>query len=371
MMKFVLVFFVILSKQVSSLVKGLPEVLSDISSDCNCTVIVSTSQYCFVDNSTIRIKEDDKIINIFYYCDHYVTASNQTHVILFLYNDTTELPYCTTRTDGWNITVQVLRLAAILIDVVACLLLALYLLHRKLYSILQFKLLLLADVFYLLTLALFFVYTILEFAVHVPSVVCLILFHVIRGLARCAAGLQTAMIMITCYAFYRCHKLKPKFSSSHKVKIFRMCLIGSSIYSGVITVMIVSFDLLLKYRYSTDNGYCIAFDKSFKERKVSSLIYTAFAVITIIICIVILMINITLFRLLTKRITEPVNTVATEINKKLFKLTVVLTCMVGISLLVYYTVQSIAVEHAPLSGIILFMFERIMLLYISYTIQLS
>ena len=367
-MDFVLLFFVIICKQGITSVKGSPEMLSDISNGSNCTIIiVNISQYCFVDNDTIRISQDNELISASYNGDHYITASNQTYVILLLYNDTTEPVYCAA-TDDLNVAAQVCRLGIILISVVLCSLLGLYLLHRKLYNILQFKLLLAGDIFYLLTLVFMFVYVLTEFTIQVHSVVCLTLFYAVRSLSRCALTIQTAIVIVTCHSFYRCYKLKPTFSNSHKVKIFWWCLIGSLIYGGVITVAVASFDLILQYDYSTVNGYCIAYDEKSRQQTVSSRIYTAFGVITIVICFVTLIINIIFFRFLTKRNTSHITT---DINKRLFKLTVVLICTLGMSSLVFYTVQYISVEHSQLiSGLILFSFERIILLYISYNTRL-
>ena len=225
----------------------------------NAAVIIDATQYCHVDNCTVKIIKTGDELNITYYNDQYHLDCTTTTLQLLEVNDNTS-SYCEQEYDNTkpSLFLIVANYALLTIGFAVNILTLTVIIKQKKYSTLPFHLLLVSTILWMAMQFVLFINTLTVYTIQAPNGVCIAVLLILNGLLQGANFIETEIVLTIFYTFYRCYKLHSVLSEEATRKLFWRSI-------GVMVCVIIIFNtsrvliiILQDASYVTAAGYCIA-----------------------------------------------------------------------------------------------------------------
>jgi len=221
-------------------------------------VIINTTQYCHVDNCTVKIIETGDELSITYHNDQYHLSCTTTTLQLLEVNDNIS-NYCEQEENVKQSLVHIIaEYAVVMIALIINALILIVIIKQKKYSTLPFRLLLLSTVLWMAAYCGTFIIFLTWYMIQPPNGVCIALLVTVNSLLHCANIIETEIVIIIFYTFYRCYKLYSVLSEEAVKKLFWRLI---AIAIGETIILIISRVLaivLQEESYVTPAGHCIA-----------------------------------------------------------------------------------------------------------------
>jgi len=169
------------------------------------TIVINSTQYCHIDNCTVRIIETGDVLNIgTSYSDQYIIGCyNDTVIIILLEDDEMHDDYFCRPDQTMSATEHILDLIFISISLVFNIIIAIIIILLKLYSSLLFQLLLASTIIWVVVYTIIITYELSEFAFTAPAEYCYFIINVRSTLIHCARFIEFELILTICYIFYK------------------------------------------------------------------------------------------------------------------------------------------------------------------------
>ncbi|XP_065903256.1 uncharacterized protein [Dysidea avara] len=311
----------------------------------NCTIpyddfnisTIDATQYCHVDNCTIKITKTGDELNIAYHNDQYHLGCTTTTLQLLEVND----KLCRQRNETKTRTLlqilnSVLRIVAFTIHI--SILIAVV--KQKMCSSLPFCLLLAATVVWIIFCAVTTIHSFMKYILKVPNAVCITTLFLAISLGHCAIVIEFQLFLAMLYTFYRCYKLSPLLSEETKKKFF-----WRSVTAAICVVVVINSSRVVvvfqEANYLTYDGYCIAAIGTVSEVTPFMLciniilpIFVLIAEIVVLICIGLLL----LVLIRNKSYTESTN--SHKYMKDMIRILIILVSSSVLSMIVSYVVAA-------------------------------
>ena len=177
----------------------------------NDTIVINSTQYCYIDNCTVRIIETGDVLNIANYSNQYnIGCYDDTATAILLEADDEmhdDHHFC--RPDQTmerrdfiiSTTEHVLDVIGVSFCLVINVIIAVILL--KLHSSFLFQLLLASTMLYVVAYTAIMTYELSEFAFTAPVGYCYFIVNVQSTLSQCARFIEFEAILTICYIFYK------------------------------------------------------------------------------------------------------------------------------------------------------------------------
>ena len=338
----------------------------------NCTVhydddhvkgTVNTTQYCHVDNCTVKIIKTGDILDIVYLDDQFIIGCSKTDSIILLKATNSNMVSCTQAdTATITLTEQVLHITVEVLVLLVNTLLIILIIKRRIYTTMALFLLLAATIFSSIVYIVSLIYELMEFVWPTSNTVCIIFLIIITTALHCSALLVLEMFVVIAVTFYKSFKTIPPKEKTFKEK-FRMFWIFLSVAISISLLINIARSLLFFLNDDiliTDDGYCIPLSDG-EEDPVAMYINTATILAIVLATASVFVLIMVLFCVLSKHNSVTV----TDINRKLLKIAVILFGSIGISIIVFYIVaHSTDSGYANVVALALIFCERICILII-------
>ena len=215
-------------------------------------VIIDATQYCHVDNCTVKIIKTGDELNIAYHNDQYHLGCTTTTLQLLEIND--KLCEETKTNTILHVLDSILSICTLIIHII---LIMAIIIKLKRCSSLPFCLLLAAFVTWAIFCALATIHSFMRYIFKVPNAICITTLFVAVTIGHCAMVIEFELFLAMLYAFYQCYKLRPLLSEETTKKFFWRCIT----VAVCVVVVINSSRVVVAFQdatYLTDEGYCIA-----------------------------------------------------------------------------------------------------------------
>ena len=217
-------------------------------------MIIDATQYCHVDNCTVKLIKTGDELNIAYYNDQYHLGCTTTTLQLLEVND----KLCRQRSETKPSTLShildsVLSIVAFIIHI--SILIAI--IKQKMCSSLPFRLLLAATVVWIICYGVTTILSFMRYILMVPNAFCITILFLTISLGHCAMVIEFEMFLAILYTFYRCYRLSPLLSKETIRKFF-----WRSVTVAVCVIVVINSSrvavVFQEANYLTYDGYCIA-----------------------------------------------------------------------------------------------------------------
>jgi len=228
------------------------------------TIVINSTQYCHIDNCTVRIIETRDVLNIgTNYSDQYIIGCyNDTVTAVLLKDDEMHNHFC--RPDKTmeriDTTEHILDIIGIAICLVANVTIAIIIISLKLHTNLLFQLLFVSTILWVVVFTVTITYELLEFAFTAPRAeYCYFMVNVHSTLVQFARFIEFEVILTIRYIFYKTSRCQ--FKKINNFKWLCIYLIVAASYSivGNIIRAILLFPVI--DNLATTDGYCVSLKK--------------------------------------------------------------------------------------------------------------
>ena len=319
-------------------------------------VIINATQYCHVDNCTVKILKTGNELNIAYHNDQYNLGCTTTTLQLLEVNDN----FCEQSNN--KVVMCILDSIVSIILIVLNTVVLIVVINQKKYSSLPFRLLLAATVVWIFAFSIILILSLTRFSLRVSNAFCILILILVSASFHCGKLLELEAFIAIFHTFYRCHKLYPPLSEKVKRKLFWMYLIVAFF---VITIINASRGIiivvLLSASYLNSNKFCISMPAMFTVTPITQYISVAVFIVLLKAKILFMILNGILFYVLSKNNNSPQ---ARKSQICLIKIAVLLVCTSGVGLLVYYLAVAVSPNYSYLVAAIVMICKRCVLLYI-------
>ena len=300
-------------------------------------VIIDATQYCHVDNCTVKFIKTGDELNIAYHNDQYYLGCTTTTLQLLEVND----KLCRQRNEiKPSILLYTLNSVLSVVAFIIHISILIAVVKQKMYSSLPFRLLLAATVVWILFCALTTIHSFMRYILKVPNALCITILFLAISLGHCAIVIEFEMFLAILYTFYRCYRLSLPLSEETIRKIF-----WRSVTVAVIVVIVINSSrvavVFQDANYLTYDGYCIAVETISKVTpfmlyiSLSLSIFLLIAEIVVFICIGLLVL--VLFR--NNSFTETTNN--QKYNKVMIRILIILVSSSILSVQASYLVATV------------------------------
>ena len=353
-------------------------VTSCLPATINCTVqyydditgTVNTTQYCHVDNCTVKIIKTGDVLDIVYLEDQYIIGCGKTDnvVVLQTEHNVSSKTFCSPDTEKTTVSEHIINLSFAVSAFLLNNVLIVFMIRRKLYSSMSLLLLLTSAIIETASFIVFFVYVLMEFVWPVSNTVCIVLTNASGVTARCINLLIIEMFMVIGSKFYDSVKIRPAVekTSMEKIKMFWIFLTISVVISILLNLPRALIFTLDGVTLINDDDYCIPWKLLHQVNSVADIITKMVVAVILLTTILLFSLIMVLFFILSKR-----NSIkGKEINKQLAKIAVILMCSTGIDSVVYYTVTYFTDSIYNFAiGSVFILGERIGILFVLSRVQ--
>ncbi|XP_065907334.1 uncharacterized protein [Dysidea avara] len=346
----------------------------------NCTVqyaddvtgTVNTTQYCHVDNCTVKIIKTGDVLDIVYLDDQFIIGCSKTDSIILLRTADSNMGSCTQAdTATVTLTEQVLEITLVLLTLLLNTLLIILIIQRRIYTTMAILLLLAATIVSSIFQIAFVVYESLTFFWPTSNAMCIVFVIFITTALHCSALLVLEMFVVIAATFYKSvRNILPKEKTiKEKCRMLLIFLIVAVSISLLVNIarglLIFSYDDV----FITDDGHCFSTSHMLGEVNQAAMhINTATILIILFATASVFILIVVLFCVLSKRNSVKVG----EINRKLVKLAVILFGSAGISLIVFFILRfSTDSQYRSVVALVLIVCERICILIILSSVKVE
>jgi len=217
---------VILLSGVVLLTRSCPLAAINCTAQYNLTIddaiVINSTQYCHIDNCTVRIIETGDVLNIgTNYSDQYIIGCyNDTVTAILLEDDEIHDDYfCRPdqkmeRESLISTTEHILDVIGVSVSLVVNVMITIIIISLKLYSRFLFRLLFASSILYVVVYTLVLIYELSEFAFKFTApagnMYCYFIINTKSTLAHCARFIEFEAILTVCYIFYKSSHCKFK-----------------------------------------------------------------------------------------------------------------------------------------------------------------
>ena len=299
-------------------------------------VIIDATQYCHVDNCTVKMVKTGDELNIAYHNDQYHLGCTTTTLQLLEVNDKLCRQRSETKTSTLlHILDSVLSIVAFIIHI--SILIAI--IKQKMYSSLPFHLLSAATVVWIICYGITTIRSFMRYILKVPNALCITILFLSISLGHCAIVIEFEMFLAILYTFYRCYRLSLPLSEKTIRKLF-----WRSVTVAVCVVVVINSSrvaiVFQDENYLTYDGYCIAVETISKVTpfmlyiSITLSMFLLIAEIVVFICIELLL----LVLLRNNGYTETTN--SQKYMKVMIRILIILLSSSMLSILVSYVVAA-------------------------------
>ena len=222
-----------------------------------------TTQYCHVDNCTVKIIKTGNVLDIVYLDDQFIVAgcSKTDSIILLIISASNSNMGSCTQADTATVTLteQVLHITLLVLVLLVNILIIVLIIHRRIYTTMAVLLLLAATMFSSILYIVGLIYEFMEFVWPTSNTVCIIFRVFLTTALHCGTILILEMFVVIGATFYKSFKNMPPKEKTFKEKfrmlwIFLIVAISISLLIDTIRglLLFLNDDILI-----TDDGYCI------------------------------------------------------------------------------------------------------------------
>ena len=318
-------------------------------------VIIDATQYCHVDNCTVKMIKTGNELNIAYHNDQYYLSCTTTTLQLLEVNDN----LCEQNNN---------KVAICILDSIASILLvglnisiaSIIIKHRQ-HSSLSIRFLLAATVMYVFGLVVVFMHSLAKFILKVPNATCITLIMVFNVFCHCGKLIECELYIVVFHSFYRCYKLYPPLSEKLIHKLFWISLVVAFFIAMIIDGSRGTVVALLKANYLNYDGFCISIPTAFTVTPITQYISIAMFIVLLMVEISFIILNGSLFYVLSKK---SISTEARSRQTRLIKIIILLISSSGMSAFVYIVTLGVYPDYSFSVSIFASLCERCFLLYI-------
>jgi len=318
-------------------------------------VIINATQYCHVDNCTVKIINTGDELNITYHNDQYHLSCTTTKLQLLEINDNIN-NYCEQEEDAKQSIVHIIAdYAVIMIACTANILILIVIMKQKKYSILPFRLLMVSTAFWMTMNFVTFIFFLTKHTIQTSNGVCIAVILTGNSLLHCANFIETEIVVTIFYTFYRCYKMYSVLSEEAVKKLFwRLIAIAFGVNIILSTSRLLAI-ILQEASYVTPAGYCIALSVVYGAAPIQHHITMTLYVGTVIVQIIFSVCSAILLRTLSKNNNS---TQAHRSHKCLLKIAVILSSVSLASGVVYSLAIYFVAMYSVLIGTFVGICER-------------
>ena len=328
----------------------------NISSD----VIIDATQYCHVDNCTVKIIKTGDELNITYHDDQYHLGCTTTTLYLLEVNDNISSSYCEQKEKINLFNIFASYGATNMVAFSLNLLILIILIKKKKYATLPFRLLLASTVLWLAMHIASLTNFLTMYIIQAPNAVCITVLLSLNATLQGANFIEAQIVVTIFYTFYRCHKLYSVLSEEATRKLFWRSI---AVAVGVISIFTISRGLTIVLQdasFVTYAGYCISHSDMHKVTPITQHIGLILYTSTVIVQIAFSVSSAILLRTLSKNNNS---SQASSSQKCLLKIAVILSSVSLASGVGYSAALYLVGEYSNIIGTIIGIFERFTILW--------
>ena len=319
-------------------------------------VIIDATQYCHVDNCTVKIIKTGDELNITYHNDQYHLGCTTTTLQLLEVNDN----IC--EQNNSEVTICILDAIVCVLLIILNTSLLVVIIKQKKYSSLPIRLLLAATVVRIFSFSIILFHSLTRFSLKVSNICCIIISVLVCATFHYKTLLELEAFIAIFHTFYRCHKLYPPLSEKTKWKLFWIYVVVGFFIITIIIAIRVTIVILLSASYLNSNNFCISIPTMFKVTPVIEYMSVAVFLVLLKVKILFVILNVALFYILSKN-----NSSSSQARKSqicLIKIAILLVCTSGMGLMVYYIAVVVCPDYSYPVAAIVMISQRCVLLYI-------
>jgi len=315
-------------------------------------VIIDATQYCHVDNCTVKIIKTGDVLNITYHNDQYHLGCTTTTLQLLEVNN----KLCRLRSEK-NTILHVLDSILSIFAFIIHILLMIAIIKQKRCSSLLIRLLLVAFIVWVTFCALLTTHSLMRYILKVPNVLCIIALSLVMTVSHCAVIIEFELFLAVFYAFYLCYKLYPPLSREATKRLFWRFVTMAVCVAVVINSsrVVVAFQ---DVNYLTNDGYCIAVEDVSKVTPFTRYIGLPLVIFLLIGETVAFIFTGLLFFVLSRNISFMETTNSYKYMKDMVKILNILISSSMLFILVYYIAEMFVPDYQYTIGIFAMICER-------------
>ena len=322
-------------------------------------VIIDATQYCHVDNCTVKIIRTGDELNITYHNDQYHLGCTTTTLQLLEVNGKLCGQGSETETSTiLHVLDSILSICAFIVHIW----IMITIIKQKRCSSLLFLLLLATFAAWVISCSLITVHSFMRYILKVPNAVCITTLFLAIGTAHCAMVIEFELFLAMLHTFYRCYKLSPLLSEETTKKVF--CI---SVTVAICVVVVINSSRVVvvfqEVNYLTNDGYCIAVVNVSKVTpftqyiSIPLLIFLLIAEIVVFICIVFL------FLVLLRKINFVEATYSHKYMKSMLRILIILVSSSVLLMLIYYIAIPFDSDYCHVTGTFAMICARCVILF--------
>ena len=323
-------------------------------------VIINATQYCHVDNCTVKIIKTGDELNIAYHNDQYHLGCTTTTLQLLEVNDNTT-SYCEQEYDDNKLSLFLIvaNYALLTIGFALNILILIVIIKQKKYSSLPFRLLLVSTILWIAMHLIIYINILIRHTTQAPNGFCITILIMFTSLLQGANIIETEIVFTIFYTFYRCYKLYSVLSEEATRKLFRRSI---AVMVGVIIIFNISRVLIIVLQeasYVSPAGNCVTLSDVYRVTPFIQYIGIALYTNTVIVQMVFSVCSGILLHILSKNN----NSTQTDSSHKcLLKIAVILSSVSLASRMVYTLAVYLLGEYSTLLGTCVGICERSVIL---------
>jgi len=326
-------------------------------------VIIDATQYCHVDNCTVKIIETGDELNITYHNDQYHLSCTTTTLQLLEVND-----ILCEQNNNEVITICILdSIVSVLLIILNTSVLAVIIKQKK-YSSLPIRLLLAATVVKIFSFCIMLLHSLTRFSLNVSNTCCIVISVLVSASFHYRILLELEAFIAIFHTFYRCHKLYPPLSEKTKWKLFWIYVVIAFFIIVIYIVVRLTIVVLLSASYLNSSKFCISIPTVFTVTPIMAFMSVAVFILLLKIEILFMILNGALFCVLSKN-----NSSSSQVRNSrqiwLIKITILLVCSSGVGLMVYYIAVAVCPDYSYPVAAVVMLSQRCVLLYILSNMQ--
>ena len=329
----------------------------NISSD----VIIDATQYCHVDNCTVKIIKTGDELNITYHDDQYHLGCTTTTLYLLEVNDNISSSYCEQQEDSnHDLALIFADSGLILIAFSSNVLILIALIRRKKYTTLPFRLLLISTILWMGMHIAYITNLLTRYMIQAPNEVCIMALIALGAFLNGANFIETQIVVTIFYTFYRCYKLYSVLSEKDAQKLFCRAIVLAVCVIFTFSISRALIIVLQETSFVTSSGHCIGVPGMFGVTPITQYISLTLFSCTVIVQITFSVCSAILLRTLSKNN----NSSQTNDSRKCLLKIAVIMSSVSLASGVFYTAALYLVgEYSSVIGTIMGIFERFIIFW--------